>query len=182
MRQPENVSGCLIFYKLVQIVVLYPLPYRDRKMMINKQIDMPSPFHDRRYWDTGMASVQWVNAAREVVCITTPNYTFYWRGRVDYTNFSEDYQYHGERLLPPKDDVLPTLKLHREPLHKPAQDIQQGDVLQSAGGMLAQVALAQPVRVYQEISTRSLRCGNHNHWQRWAFAHLFCLRFNSFHQ
>lgn len=147
------------------------------------QHNISLPYQHRRHWQTGKAAIQWVNTTtHDVVCISTPNYAFYWRGRVNYTNFSEDYQYHGERLLPPKNEILPNLQLHREPLHKTAQAIQQGDVLQSSGGMLAQVMVAQPVRMYQEISVLALRCGNHHHWQRWAFAHLFCLRFHTIHQ
>ncbi len=136
-------------------------------------------FEKQSDWKTGEASVQWTDKENEVVCVVTQQYTFYWRGRVNYTNFSEDYQYHGERLLPPEhSDTSSQLTMYREPVAKAAQDIRQGDVVQSLSGRLAQVAVAEPMRVYQEVSMCSLQSGNHRQWQKWLFSHLLRLNFD----
>lgn len=141
--------------------------------VIKQEFGVPSD------WQVGQATVQWLdNERHDVVCVVTPNYTFYWRGRVDYSNFAEDYQYHGERFLPSDEPVSSHLTLYRETTAKSAQEIRCGDVVQALSGQMARVTLAEPMRVYQEVAMHTLRSGNHRHWQNWLFSHLLRLDLN----
>lgn len=128
-------------------------------------------------WQTKEAAIKCQISQKNAICATTEYYPFYLTGRVDYSNFSEDYQYHG-KILPSPEPVNNRLTLYRvTPDKVVASKIQAGDVINDGQGKQHMIQSINPIRVYHCVSTRSLQSGDTiGLWQRWHFTQLLQLQ------
>ena len=141
------------------------------KMSAPKQIQT---YPNQQHWQPRHAAVQCALDSQQTACLATEYYPLRITGRVDYTNFSQDYQYHGKKLPTPK-PIDTQLTLERVSKFT-AATIQIGDVIQLSNNDEKIVTNNTPVRVYHEISTRAISTGQAlSIWQRWHFTRFLKL-------
>lgn len=166
------VKQTLVFQAACTVILAQIFPSKMiTKLTSSHQLQTYYPIN---HWHAKQAAIQCNFAPNQTVCMTTTHYPFYLSGKVDYTNFSEDYHYHGSALSPPK-PIDNRLSVHRGS-HQLAQNIRQGDTI-SENGKQSVVQSVTPLRRYTSISTSAMQSGNGiGLWQRWQFGLLFCLQ------
>ena len=143
--------------------------------------EMPQHQDNEPIWQEREGRVEMPISETTTRHIVTNHVGFALYGRVDYSNFSQDYHYHGKKL--PLPDDLETdyqLTLYQEPVARRASDIQNGDVLLDEQQRYCFVEYARPIRTLNEASIRALQSGKrYRHWQVWLFSHLLDMRTTS---